>query len=145
MKLIEALSNTPNANARFKQYYVANNWSLKIPLEEFLRLDFRYQLGTFLDYLAKENIGILITHSGVFMFILDRRDADQSDVNAGFIFTETDDGTLIIHTEDIVHEKHVKTADLMIQDSYKTAILRGFEFIHAAGKGYSVKFNNILQ
>lgn len=140
MQLIEHLAKTSEANRRFKAYYLANNWSLKIPFGDFLKMDFRYQCGIFLDYLRKENYEVNVAWKGYIIYVHSPELMEEADRLAEIQFYEVNDGWYYITMGEVKHEPHV-TRDIQLQEVTKAAILAAFESIHLCRKGFNKNFN----
>lgn len=93
--MIDKLRSCPIANRKFALYYKANEWQLGIPLKEFLSHKFvRYQQQIFIDFIATQNIGILISPKGFIIYVLDPSRLDENDIKASdWLFLESNHET----------------------------------------------------
>ena len=140
MHLIEQLAKTPEANKRFKAYYIASGWSLKIPFSDFLKIDFRYQCGVFLDYLRKENYEINVAWKGYIIYVHSPDLMEKADRDAEIMFHLVENGWYYVDCKEVPHEPHV-TRDIQLQEVTKAAILVCFQQIHSSRKGFNKNFN----
>ena len=141
MQLIQELAKTTEANKRFKAYYIASGWSLKIPFSDFLKMDFRYQSGVFLDYLRKENYEVNVAWKGYIIYIHSPELMEKADKDAAeLIFHLVENGWYYVACKEVLHEAHI-TRDIQFQEVTKAAILVCFQQIHSVRKGFNKNFN----
>ena len=141
MELVKELAKTKKANDLFKVYYAKNNWSLKIPIGQFLHLDFRYQAQVFIDFFSKLNLKITTYENCYSISILSIKLLPDGDKQASFLFEKIGDDLYLVTAKQIGSVKDLPVWERE-QEVLKEAVLAGMKLIHAGnGKGF-IKLSN---
>ena len=131
MNLIDELRKTEQANAKLKSFYYENRL-LGLKLLDFLKLDFRYQIGVFLHFLAVNNLKITTYRDAYTITLLDKTKIKREDVPAmGWMFDKLKSGDLLVHTAQIEIPDYVVTKAGLELEVLRQAIVKAMQYVNA--------------
>lgn len=126
--ILQRLEKTTTANQLFSLWYKANNWQLTVPLQDFMKLHFRYQIGIFEDFLAANNIAILATPPGWVSYIPNPNLVPEVVKDAPFI--TKDNGLWILGAKPEVDNLQRKKPAIMLTQLKVDAIVYSMELLN---------------
>jgi hypothetical protein len=140
--LLERLSNTPDANRQFSEWYRRNNWRYNLPLEELLSEEnMGFQSAPFIDFLASKNIGTIVTPKGYTLYIIKKEfmsERDKEMVDEGFhlLICDTGYGWISFEANVEIPEKYSKSPATIINYITELAVASAMQLLQNKPDGF---------
>lgn len=128
--LITALKDTERANKLFRVFFEKHNFN--IPFQEFLKMDFRIQIGAFLQFALTNNLKITVYQDIYYITVLSKSKIPEEDEKAmRALYNQTEHGDILLCVKKIDKPDYVKTVIGVELEVWRQAIIQCMEIINS--------------